>query len=131
MPGLMGAPAPLVRLLAGAALPTALPLVMASLLCVLSSLVVVLPHALLLVGLRCLWFRPVCVLNALLAVGLAPFLFESTLVSQCRLYAEAPGSLTLNDGSPRPVRHLFALLAAGHAPRFRESTLVSQCRRYA
>ena len=99
-PGLVGAPAPLVRLLAGAALPSALPLVMAALLCVLLSLAVVLPFALLLMGLRCLWFRPVCVLSALLAASLAPFLFESTLVSQCRLSAKAPRSGTLNDGSP-------------------------------
>ena len=73
---------------------------MAALLCVLSSLAVVLPLALLLVGLRCLWFRPVCALTALLAAGLAPFLFKSTLVSHCRLSTEAPRSETVNDGSP-------------------------------
>ena len=106
----MGTLAPLVWLLAGAALPTALPLMMAPRLYVLSSLAVALPLALLLVGLHCLLFRPICVVTALLAAGLAPFLFESTLVSQCRLSAEAPGSQTLNDGSP-------SCRSAGDKPR--------------
>ena len=91
---------PLVRLLAGAVLPTALPLVMAALLCVLSSLAVALPLSTLLVGLRYLWFRPVCVLTTLVAADLAPILFESTLVLECWLYAKAPWSLTLNNRSP-------------------------------
>ena len=46
MPGLVGVPQPLVRLLVGASLPTAVPLSLASLLRALSFLVVVLPLAL-------------------------------------------------------------------------------------
>ena len=43
--------------------------------------------------------RP-CGLCPLLPASFAAFFFESTLVSHCRLSAEAPRSLTLNDVSP-------------------------------
>ena len=41
-----------------------------------------------------------CVLTALLRDGLAPFLFDSSLASQCRLSTEALGSRTPSDESP-------------------------------